>query len=191
MKPITWVKKAGPFLIFLGKPAALLAILGLVIAGVLFLRSGGPEIPLTPAYRLEPRPTPQALVFGTIPQIHAQIRSLNFYSSLINGDTKGEHHYSTQFDKNQTGYIYWTIAVKYPAPSQSVDVPLHYLWYRPDGGIFDDETITLKVDSGYTDYIESVWSGWKEPGHWLSGLYRLEIYSEGNLVATGSFEIVP
>jgi len=62
--------------------------------------------------------------------------------------------------------------------------------YKPDGSLLGRPTYSSYVKSGWTNsYHSQVW-GWKTPGNWQRGRYRVEIYIEGEKVTSGSFEIV-
>jgi hypothetical protein len=178
-------------MILAGKLVGLLTLLALIALGFVFLTPSHPTPPPPSAYRLAPGLAPEPPDFGTIPQAQARITGLRFYSSLKYGDMKGEHQYAAQFDKNRTGFIYWQLTLDFPAPGKPVDVPLHFLWSHPDGTIFYENTITIKLEADWTNDTYYVWDGWNKPGYWAPGLYRLEIYSGGKLVATSSYEIIP
>ena len=83
------------------------------------------------------------------------------------------------------------IAIEYPPQEKPVGFQLHYIIYGPEGKVFTEDDVDGKAVPDSTGCNLFVGRGWDEPGHWLPGSYRLEIYSEGNLAATGAFEITP
>jgi tetratricopeptide (TPR) repeat protein len=115
---------------------------------------------------------------------------LNFYEQGSNDIPKKQRHYKTQFSKSTSRYINWELNLSHPAPGKRIDFEIEAVYSRPDGNVMAKYKSKSYVKSEWTySYHGSGW-GWKTPGQWPRGKYRVEIYIKGEKVTSGSFEIV-
>ncbi len=190
MDRLAFIRKLRPRLPLIGRLALLGAGIGLLAAGIVFLDPRGPVPPGPAGYRDQPRITPQATLFGTIPDLQADVTGLVFTAGRSSLEPAGLN--GNRFPRAKTGRVYWQISLGFLPHEMTAGFGPDYIIYGPDGNIFSQARIESQRIASYSTYLKlSIGVGWDEPGHWLPGLYRLEIYAGGGLVATGAFEITP
>jgi hypothetical protein len=51
------------------------------------------------------------------------------------------------------------------------------------------QTISVHVEPGWGSSWHTAGSGYAEPGHWIPGTYRVDLYCKNRRVAGGTFQI--
>ena len=115
---------------------------------------------------------------------------LKFYERGNNNVPKKQRDYKTQFSKSTSRYISWELNLSHPAPGRGIDFEIEGVYYRPNGNVMARHIKKSYVKSGWTSSWYSFSRGWKTPGNWPLGKYRVELYIKGEKVTSGSFKIV-
>ena len=96
-----------------------------------------------------------------------------------------------RFKKENTRVIYPYILFKnrfFKIKDQKIKVRI--LFFKPDGsrwGIIDRD-VSVSGELDLASYDKAGW-GWEKAGNWPRGLYKVQIYFDGNKAGESSFEI--
>ena len=115
---------------------------------------------------------------------------LKFNESGYDSIPKTQRDYKTQFSKSTSRYINWELNLSHPAPGQRIDFEIEAVYYRSDGNVLARNKRKTYVKSEWTSSYHNYGWGWKTPGKWPLGKYRVEVYIKNEKVTSGSFEIV-
>jgi hypothetical protein len=66
---------------------------------------------------------------------------------------------------------------------------LHVRYYNPDGSLAWENPRAEVLPSNEEYFFETMGCGWKEPGNWAQGEYRVEIFIDGVKIAESKFYI--
>lgn len=120
----------------------------------------------------------------------ANITELIFFESEFDVPPKAQRVYSTGFMKSICRYISWEIGLEFPAPGRRVDFDIVGIWYNPDGSEMARHTLEAYIESDWTSSYHNFGRGWKEPGNWTPGTYRVDLLVGDQKIASGSFSII-
>ena len=98
--------------------------------------------------------------------------------------------YRTTFSRLTTRYVNWELNLAYPPQPERIDYEIDVVFYRSDSSVFHRQSIKAHVDKSWTNSYRSWGTGWRQPRQWQTDLYRVELSIEGEVVASGEFEIV-
>ncbi len=124
-----------------------------------------------------------------IPLVNATVTSLRFFETPYDFAPLEKRGYSRRFLGTRTRFVGWELALAFPAPGRRIDFAIEAVWHRADGSVMARQTRRAYVERGWTySYHVHSW-GWRDPGKWRAGSYRVDVYAEGHRVASGSFKI--
>jgi len=124
-----------------------------------------------------------------IESIDAEVVELLFFESGDDVPDWGQRTYDTRFSRTEARFINWELDLKHPAPGERKYFEITYIYYYPGGNVMGDHTFETYIES-YWDNSQHTWNwGWPDPGHWITGTYYVEIIVDGEVVASGEFEI--
>lgn len=124
---------------------------------------------------------------------HAQdmeLRMLHFYESGFHPAAKAQRRYVSILPKSSTRFVYWEMTVRnklYNVRDQSHTVVA--LWYRPDGTRFGRTRQTFNIRAGWASAWVSHGWGYRTPGRWKPGKYRVDIVVDGRVYVRRNFLI--
>jgi len=146
-----------------------------------------PSVPETPLVFASP--TPEGVY---ILNIQAWVTNLLFYEgSQGNLPTKNTRVYGDRFPISSTRTVYWELNLTHPTTDERINFSIRSVLIDSDGTVLDDVKIDTYRDTDWTySWHTSGW-GWDEPGLWQDGEYKVELYIDEQLVASGFFEIYP
>ncbi len=153
-------------------PSLLVSMLGIVLVGLLL-----------PQYSWAENPT------GYIPSFKARVTSLWFFEGNATAPPLKERNYDIRFKDSATRFIFWELNLEHPAPGRQVNLAIEAFWYRPDGSLLRKQVLKTSIEPNWTWSYQTFGYGWDEPGHWEVGSYHVDLYVEGNRIASGSFEV--
>lgn len=122
-----------------------------------------------------------------IPSLNATVEGLLFYESARGFPPQKDRIYSTVFDKSQTMFINWELRLKHPKPGRKIEFPIHYKYFNPQGKMVTKYDINSYIEANWTDSNHT--NGYNA-GTWAPGTYRVDVYIAGDMVASGTFEVV-
>jgi hypothetical protein len=122
-----------------------------------------------------------------IPSLQATISQLNFYEGGYDGVAREQRQYNTSFSPSNSRYIYWELNLDHPAPGRRIDFTVDAVWTAPDGSEFARQSLGSYLLETWSSSYHQIGRGWREPGNWNPGTYRVDLMVNGEKVASGSF----
>ncbi|RDU37336.1 hypothetical protein DRW41_05670 [Neobacillus piezotolerans] len=119
-----------------------------------------------------------------------ETKSLLFYEGGVDTPYEEERLYHTRFFPNRTRFIYGEIELSYSLLTNNRLVQLEYVYYSPDGTIFDQNTMDIELPAGTDSYSHSFRNGILKYTPWLPGEYKVAVFYDGNEIAVNSFEMI-
>ena len=121
--------------------------------------------------------------------LNAKASGLRFFETGKSGTQKKDRIYTYQFLNSDVRFICWELRLDHPASGRRIDFAINDIWHGPDGELIKNRTRKYSMTPGW---IGSYYSG----GHgkafrwpWKCGEYHVDIFIEGQKVASGSFMI--
>jgi hypothetical protein len=118
-----------------------------------------------------------------------RVTEVKFFEAGYNAPALGKRVYQARFDHRTSHYIYWELNLSCPALASRVDFTINATWYNPNGTVFGQQSLNTFADAGWTAPVFNYGRGWQRAGNWRRGLYRVELFVNGSLIATGSFQV--
>lgn len=122
-----------------------------------------------------------------IPSLQATVSQLNFYEGGYDGVAREKRQYNSSFSSSNSRYIYWELNLDHPAPGRRIDFTVDAVWTAPDGSEFARQTLNSYLLETWSSSYHQIGRGWREPGNWNPGTYRVDLMVGGEKVASGSF----
>jgi len=97
--------------------------------------------------------------------------------------------YQAQFNHRTTRFVDWELHLTFPPVVSRVNFTIYATWYYPNGRVFGNETVNTFADVGWTTPAYTSGRGWARAGMWVRGTYRVDLFVNGNRIASGSFTI--
>ncbi|MEN6460224.1 MAG: tetratricopeptide repeat protein [Syntrophomonas sp.] len=135
---------------------------------------------------------PRSIPEGIFASLNPRSTKLRFYRSTVARKSIeiSEDEYKTRFAKSAPSNIYFQLYSDVTPPEHEVFYEIKSILYKSDGSILDRGTVYCNVERNWhissislNDYNDS------KGGYWEVGSYKVEAFIDGNLVATGSFEV--
>lgn len=148
----------------------------------------------TTSVSVTPPPPPQVVqtVVGNLPGFPvagASFKEIKFFASGHTLPPLSERTYQVQFDHRTTRYVAWELHITCPPVASRVDFTIYATWYYPNGTVFGSQTLNTYADAGLTEPVYSSGRGWQHPGMWKRGTYRVDLFTNGSRIGSGSFTI--
>ena len=86
-------------------------------------------------------------------------------------------------------FVDWELHLTCPPVAYRVNFTIYATWYYPNGTVFGNETVNTYADAGWTEPVYNSGRGWQRAGMWRRGTYRVDLFVNGNRIASGSFTI--
>lgn len=135
------------------------------------------------------QPTPNEGGTWYIAALEATVTYIEFFEGGDESPAKDDRVYDVYFDQATTRRIYYEVHLEYPERTSTQGFQLNVFIYGPDGNLFAEYTGNHQVEVGWDSSWHTKGWGWDSPGNWDLGTYWVEFSVDGELVATGSFEI--
>lgn len=143
----------------------------------------------TPVPRATSNGEPGEVVLGRIPAIDAKVIALRFFESGEDDVDYDNLAYQTRFLSASSRYINWELEFEFPPLGEDLTVDIVSIYHWPDGSVMTEMTWPAELQTGWTTTWQSYGWGWSEAGNWPPGVYRVEVFAEGQRAASGSFVI--
>lgn len=126
-----------------------------------------------------------------IRRINAKVERVDFYESPYGNFEKKDRVYKSSFPKAATRYVNWELNLKHPEPGRKIFYDIEAIWYGPDGKIIYKNTSEYFVESDWIFSWRNGGYGWREagPNTWKPGTFKVDLFVDGELVASGRFDI--
>jgi hypothetical protein len=151
----------------------------------------------TPITRFTPKPIPTATpaaftpenYLGYIPLLDAYVSEIKFFESPFELKPESQRVYADRFDQASARYIAWEVHFDFPQQSYRTDFAIDAIYYREDGSEFARHSAAMSVEPWWTTAFQASGWGWREPGTWERGIFRVDFFVESTLVAIGEFQV--
>ncbi|HLL71950.1 MAG TPA: caspase family protein [Pyrinomonadaceae bacterium] len=120
-----------------------------------------------------------------IAKLNATVTALRFYLPKPND----ERIYRTRFPRSEVSFVNWELELGFPDPRREVPLVVDGVLYRADGSVDIKGTAKGVIQPGWTSVTIIHGWGYQEAGKWPIETYRVELFIEGQKIATGSFEV--
>jgi hypothetical protein len=121
------------------------------------------------------------------------VTALRFYESGYDWLPREQRVYEERFARETTRYVNWELNLEHPAPRRGVDFQITAVYLRDDGaGSWEEifrQTLDTSVEGDWTSSYHNHSYGFDDPGNWAIGFYRVDIYFEGQVIASEQFAI--
>ena len=123
-------------------------------------------------------------------QEEIKLLKVQFYEWGDNPSEREQRKYETQFPKSKARYIWCEVEVENMLYKKYLHThKIVWKYYNPDGSLRGEITSDWNIiPSWYTTWHQGGW-GFKEPGNWPLGTYRVDILLDGQRFAEGHFTI--
>jgi hypothetical protein len=137
----------------------------IIALAVSFLGFNPPRLPQPPLFRVAPG-----------------VSGIGFFNASC-GQRDDKHGYSYRFAKRDVRCIFAELHVAPMTPTTA-----HAIFYHPNGQVMYEENLIIGNESSTA--ISGFYEGQDEPGRWQPGIYRVEFFVKGELIAAGEFQII-
>ena len=125
-----------------------------------------------------------------IPIPGVKVVGLKFYEGPHDSTLpQSQRVYRYSFDRFTTRSIYWELDLTFPAPGRRIDFNFDAVWYKPGGSELTQQAVSAHVDPDWRSSWHTRGFGFVEPGHWIPGTFRVDLYFENLRIASETFQI--
>lgn len=119
------------------------------------------------------------------------IESIKLFEMGEDRPNKEDRYYSSSFDKEFTRFIGVEINfINQLYEKEYQEYPIEFIWYDTDGVVEGSQEGTLQMKKEWkTSYYNTNGWGWKDPGKWAVGKYKVDVLIDGRKVSEKSFYI--
>ena len=126
-----------------------------------------------------------------VPSLNSRVTGLRFYDRAFDHALPWDTRvYKTTFSHLTTRVVGWEVHLVYPPQAERVEYEIEAVYYRSDGTVFARQSLDSYVDAGWTNSRPSWGWGYRLPLQWEPGSYKVELFLEGQLIASEEFEVV-
>jgi serine/threonine protein kinase len=152
------------------------------------VRTDAPTL-VSPTRTPTPPPTQTPVPEWDIPSLPANVTELRFFEGGYDMPSHDERQYSSRFAASEARYIDYELNLEFPEPGRRVDFQVEAVYYNPDGTELTRFSADYHLEADWTTSWHAKGWGWDDPGKWSVGTYRVELYVDGQLAVSSSFEI--
>ena len=124
-----------------------------------------------------------------IPSLNAQVTALRFFETPYNLLPLEQRGYTDRFAKSDTRFIGWELNLEFPSPGRRISFTVEQVWYHNFGRVLARQTLQTYLEPRWTSSYHNQSWGWQNPGNWGGGSHRLDLYVQGQKVASGWFKV--
>lgn len=126
-----------------------------------------------------------------IPSLSARLSSMKFWETPGGYIPPDQRKYSWSFNASKTRYIGIELGFTMPAVARKPEIPVACVRYNPDGTVLGRDSANLSPEVGWTGAVFSAGTlGWEKAGYWQVGTHRVECSAGGQVIASGTFNVV-
>ena len=124
------------------------------------------------------------------PAFDVRVVGVRFYQGGFEFQPRNTRVYSSVFNRQTTQYIRWEVSLAYsPAPKQ-INFEIEAIFSGPHGEV-RRHSGTFNIHKNRTNSTHSRGRGREEPPFpWPAGSYRVDLRVEGEVIASGEFQLV-
>ena len=127
---------------------------------------------------------------NTFKELGATVLSMRFYESGEGDIPLVQRRYQKKFMQSDARFINCELKLSYPRLGNRVEFPIKVDYYNPDNTIFVTSSYNGLVEAGWTSSFHNLRNGPNYLGKWPIGVYRVQLSIDGEVVSSGSFEMI-
>jgi uncharacterized caspase-like protein len=123
--------------------------------------------------------------------LSAEITEVKFFEGGYDSPAKDQRAYRTSFSRTGTRYVWFELNLQHPMAGERKDFVVEHIWFNPHGNeIFRGNLNTYILESWDNSYHNHGY-GWREASSsgWVAGTYRVDLYVNGNKIASENFNV--
>jgi hypothetical protein len=124
-----------------------------------------------------------------ISSLNVKATKLRFYEGGVGQHPVDTRKYNSRFFQSKSRNIYWQVDLEHAKSVKKTHFKIKAVYIRADGTVFVEQELDTYLEPQWTSSHHSYGYGWKEPGNWPAGTYRVDLFIEGHKIASGSFTI--
>ncbi len=126
-----------------------------------------------------------------IASLGARVVGMKFFESAAGAmPPEDQRIFAERFDVRTARHINVEILTNHAATGQTVNFPISCTYLKPDGSVLYILQKSFNVPASYENTTFAAGVGWKDPGQWRPGAYRVSCVHDGKTISEGSFEVV-
>lgn len=119
---------------------------------------------------------------------NARVTDLRFFESGYDVPNFEEREYSDQFTVKKARYINWEVQFDCPSLEERKDFIIRSVYYR-NGNWFGEVDLDSYIKPEWDQSNHAMGYGWREPGNWPNGEFRVDLHVGGEKIASDSFHV--
>ena len=128
---------------------------------------------------------------GPFLSLGARAKHLRIFESGYGQPPKERRQFATRFKASSTRFLNWQLDLAYPQAARQADFKITAVCLRQNGSVVFKQSMDGRIKAGWTSSWHSMGWGSKALGKvWRPGDYRLEIWIEGQKMASTRFRVV-
>jgi hypothetical protein len=115
----------------------------------------------------------------TPPAGDLEVRSIHFYegAEVYSGSSKPD--FSVRFPKSRSRFVMYWVEFEHPWKYNTFKYKIQMRYFRPDGSMMSQTEDEIETNPQQPSFWYSSGRGWKEPGKWQPGDYRVQLMING------------
>ncbi len=126
-----------------------------------------------------------------IPSLQAKVTGVKFFEGGVDAPPFSHRIYSNRFSRATTQLVWWDLSLAYPDPGRRIDFSVESVCSNTVGAVLNRQSLHYFIQASWTSSTHSMGFGGREPGFWTPGIYKVELFVEGENVGSWTFEITP
>jgi len=122
-----------------------------------------------------------------IPRLNATATALRFFEGDKSPPKK--RNYTSRFSKWDIRYIWWELEIRHPGNRQRVNFHILVGIHKPNGTVLKFQTLRGRIEPNWTISRYAGSSSRRVKFMWERGDYRVDVYIDGQEVASGGFTV--
>jgi hypothetical protein len=125
----------------------------------------------------------------TPPAGDLEVRSIQFYegAEVYSGSSKPD--FSVRFPKSRSRFVMYWVEFVHPWKYNTFKYKMQIRYFGPDGSMMSQIEDEIETNPQRPSFWYSSGRGWKEPGKWQPGDYRVQLLINGMEKQSGTFTI--
>jgi hypothetical protein len=128
-------------------------------------------------------------LFGEAPPPGYTSVEARFFATGYSMCPQDQRAYRGDFARTDTTFVGWELSLALPAPGRRLDYQIKAHWFKPDGSLLTHQTAKAHCEATWTSPWHAGSWGYRNPGNWEPGTYRVEFFINGDKAVEKKFTI--
>lgn len=123
--------------------------------------------------------------------LSAKVTEVKFFEGGYDVPAKDQRFYRTSFSRTGTRYVNFELNLQHPMAVERKDFVVEYIWFNPHGYEIFRGNLNTYIHNSWSSSYHNQGYGWRETSstNWVVGTYRLDLYVNGNKIASENFNV--